>query len=132
MMAAKFQIGSEGCGGFKALSFMHRLLKGLLFAVDSCRPEGSIQPHAACRRLSRAVGNSGVTPRHNTSQVCHNAAWRRSSVPPWGQPTVHNRPRKSRSARENGQAPPRRMGTGQSSHSGTKAPEWQARDGVGT
>ncbi|KAG7857542.1 hypothetical protein KL939_003430 [Ogataea angusta] len=61
---------------------MHRLLKGLLFAVDSCRPEGSIQPHAACRRLSRAVGNSGVTPRHNTSQVCHNAAWRRSSVPP--------------------------------------------------
>ncbi|KAG7828413.1 hypothetical protein KL920_003550 [Ogataea angusta] len=48
---------------------MHRLLKGLLFAVDSCRPEGSIQPHAACRRLSRAVGNSGVTPRHNTSQA---------------------------------------------------------------
>ncbi|KAG7866971.1 hypothetical protein KL918_003166 [Ogataea parapolymorpha] len=62
--------------------------------------ESSIQPQVACRRVSRADGNSGRPPRHNTSQVCHNAASRRSFVPPLGQPTVHNTPRKSRSLRE--------------------------------
>ncbi|KAG7882694.1 hypothetical protein KL938_003117 [Ogataea parapolymorpha] len=48
--------------------------------------ESSIQPQVACRRVSRADGNSGRPPRHNTSQVCHNAASRRSFVPPLASP----------------------------------------------
>ncbi|KAG7888364.1 hypothetical protein KL936_003576 [Ogataea polymorpha] len=61
---------------------------GVLFTRNTCQ-------------TVRADGNSGRPPRHNTSQVCHNAASRRSFVPPLGQPTVHT-PRKSRSVRETG------------------------------
>ncbi|KAG7892457.1 hypothetical protein KL935_003047 [Ogataea polymorpha] len=72
-----------------------------MFADDWLLAAGSGVRFTKIPVKRRADGNSGRPPRHNTSQVCHNAASRRSFVPPLGQPTVHT-PRKSRSVRETG------------------------------